>query len=146
MVGAVAGQAVHPCRHPEEFIVANFLVNERDTHGWHLDDPAYALVVVLEAPPPDRGALLELVPDWQRVRQRYGVDRTIDELVGLARTDGLVRTVHHRSGEAYLLRSDRCLHRVTELASGARPRSSLSLAFQDDPLTEYGETATALYM
>jgi hypothetical protein len=146
LVGAVAGRAIHSCRHPEEFMVANFLVGRGDTHGWHLDDPPYALVLFLEAPDEAGGGLLEFIPGWKAWQDGADAqDLPLDRLVALARARGLVRTAHHAAGEAYLLKADECLHRVTELDAGATSRSVVNLAFESDQPITYHRTASILY-
>ena len=47
-IARVAGEPVYPCNHLEELIVCIFLLSPGSTHGWHLDDPPYALILVLE--------------------------------------------------------------------------------------------------
>ena len=60
------------------------------------------------------------------------------------RERNLIKAFHHRPGEAYLLRADRCLHRVTELAP-QRQRKALNLGFEATATPKYGITATRLY-
>lgn len=146
-IGRLAGSAVHACKHPEELMVCNFLLSEGATHGWHLDDPAFALVVVLEAPVRAGGGELEYIPDWTDVLHRLGLgpDDPVDAAVETARAEGLIRTVHHRAGDAYLLRADRCLHRVTPLRSPGTRRVALNFAYEAAAMASYGDSATLLY-
>lgn len=107
LVSEIAGGPVVPVPYqPEEFI-ATRLERAGDTHGWHWDDYAYALVWILEAPAEAAGGALELIP---------GVDWCKDD-PRLAHT--LVsRAVERRwlpSSSVYLLRSDTTMHRVTPL-------------------------------
>ena len=73
LVATIVGGALYPCRHPEEFMVLNYLAKSGSTHGWHLDDPAYALVIVLEAPPRGEGGLVEIIPNWTSLCRELGV-------------------------------------------------------------------------
>lgn len=147
VIGRLAGTEVYGCTHPEELMVCNLLLSEGSTHGWHLDDPAYALVVMLEAPVRDGGGELEYIPDWADLRRRLGLgpDDPVDAAVATARAEGLVRTADHRAGDAYLLRADRCLHRVTPLCSPRTRRVALNFAYEATATASYGDSATLLY-
>ncbi|MUG93669.1 hypothetical protein F7734_15070 [Scytonema sp. UIC 10036] len=143
----IVGTEIYPCLHPEEFMVANFLLCAGATHGWHLDDPSYALVIIFEAPCELEGGLLELIPNWNNFLDSLGADPklNVDPLVELARCSNLVQTKHHASGDAYLLRADRCLHQVTELLNDNISRIVLNLAYESTPNPSYSYTATRLY-
>lgn len=147
LISQVADAAVHCCRHPEELMVCNFLLYGGSTHGWHLDDPAYALVVVLEAPEPDSGGELEYVSDWHNVCRRLDRDPRgpVQPAISHASTQGLVRSAHHRAGDTYLLRADRCLHRVAPLASPKGRRVALNFAYERTTTAAHGHSATVLY-
>ncbi len=143
----IAGAAIHPCLHADEFIVLNYLTHSGETHGWHLDDPAYALIVLLEAPAPEAGGLLELIKDWGSICERAGEAprNHVDHVVELCRAARRVEVKHHAAGDAYLLRADRVLHRVTELTREGARRVVINLAFEATPNPTYGSTATKLY-
>ncbi len=147
VIARVAGTAVYRCKHPEEVIVCNFLLAPGSTHGWHLDDPPYALIVVLEAPAPGAGGELEYVPGWAELHGRLGLDPSGPVDAGLAAADaeGLVRTADHRAGDAYLLRADRCVHRVAPLRARGTRRVALNFAYEADAAATYGASATVLY-
>lgn len=136
-----------PCRHPDEFMVLNCLRSTGATHGWHLDDPAYALLLVFEAPPAEHGGLLEFIPAWPRWCAQHAAAPTaaLAPLVEQARAAQLVQVRHHAPGDAYLFRADECLHRVTELYDASVPRVVLNLAFEVTPQPHYGLTASLLY-
>ncbi|HEV7806831.1 MAG TPA: hypothetical protein VGO80_13490 [Solirubrobacteraceae bacterium] len=147
VISQLAGARVHGCRHPDELMVCNFLLKDGSTHGWHLDDPAYALVIVLEAPAAGRGRELEYVSDWDDVCDGLGSDprAEVDVAVARARSAGLIRTVHHQPGDAYLLRADRCLHRVVALRDARGRRVALNFAYERTATAVHGESATMLY-
>lgn len=146
LVQAICGSRIYPCRHPSEYLVANFLDAVGSTHGWHLDDPALALILFVEAPAITDGGLLEFIPEWESVRPALASpEASIEEIVALLRQQGRVAVKHHSAGDAYLLRADRCLHRVTELTSSRSQRIALNFAFELYPATRYGESATLLY-
>jgi hypothetical protein len=148
VVENIVGARVFPCQHTEEFVVANFLTDTGSTHGWHLDDPPLALIVFFEAPESaDQGGRLEYVPGWNEFCAERSANPTeqVDATVALARAGGLVRTASHRPGDAYLLRADRCLHRVTPLMTAGCRRVVINMAYQLTRNQEYGQTATWLY-
>lgn len=143
---AVTGQAVFSCRHLSEFLVMNVFDQEGATHGWHFDDPAFALILVLEAPPATEGGCLEYIDHHRAPDQRGGISRS-GGLTAYLR-DPLVEAAimrrHHQAGDAYLLRADRCLHRVTPVNTSSR-RAILNLAYEAHSATVYGNTASVLY-
>jgi len=143
----ITGSEIHPCQHEQEFMVANFLNDQGDSHGWHLDDPAFAFVVVLEAPGPEAGGYLEFIPDWARFCRERDASATHDVVpaVAEARRRGLVSVRQHVAGDGYVLRASTALHRVTVVETSRGHRAALNLAYQDVAHQTYGHTATALY-
>lgn len=146
LLSDVAGEPAKPCGHPNEFMVMNIFDQAGATHGWHFDDPALALVVIIDAPPPADGGLVEFVADCLKTDQRREIARLggVDAFVADAQGRGLLRRRHHQPGDAYMLRADRCLHRVTPVAEGGF-RAILNLAFELGSDTQYGDTADILY-
>jgi hypothetical protein len=147
VIARIAGTPVHRCTHPEELMVCNFLLAQGSTHGWHLDDPPYALIVVLEAPAPGAGGELEYIPGWADLNHGLGIDPggPVDAGVAAARADGLIRKADHRSGDAYLLRADRVAHRVAPLQAPGTRRIALNFAYEASAVASYGDSATVLY-
>ncbi len=147
VVARIAGTAIHACSHDEELMVCNFLLSEGSTHGWHLDDPPYALVIVLEAPVRGCGGELELITDWAGMCRRLGLDPDgpVDAAVAVARGEGLVTRVDHGAGDAYLLRADRCMHRVARLRAPGMRRVALNFAYEGAITPAYGDSASSLY-
>ncbi|SIT43752.1 conserved hypothetical protein [Paraburkholderia ribeironis] len=146
-VESVVGRAIFSCSHPEEFMVANFLHHDGDTHGWHLDDPAYALVIFLEIPGDDGGGDLEVIPNWTDLchRKNRKPDDSITDLIAWATENGLVDRYRHEPGDAYLLRADMNLHRVAPLMRAGERRSVVNLAFDNVLNATRGRTADILY-
>ncbi|MGY6283727.1 HalD/BesD family halogenase [Methylorubrum extorquens] len=146
-VERIAGRRIYSCRHPEEFMVANFLQTTGDTHGWHLDDPPLALVIFAEAPSPGGGGEAEIIVNWHDLcrRKDRSVDVGISDLVGWSRENDMVEQRSHGVGDAYLLRADLNLHRVAPLTASGEKRWVVNMAFQTDQVGSYGETASLLY-
>lgn len=145
-IKGLIGTPIHTVQHDDEFLVVNFLDGERDTHGWHLDDPRYALIIVIESPAPHIGGRIEYVPQWKRLAHEAGFEPYLDVERGaeMCRCKGLLRSDTLHSGDCYLLDAGEVLHRVSPmLAEGSR--KALNLAFDDRCYRVYGETATRLY-
>jgi hypothetical protein len=143
----IIGEEVYPCLHPNEIMVANFLLSLGATHGWHLDDPAYALILIFEAPSEMDGGLLEFIPGWRKLCSSQGRshEEKVAPLVEHSRGANLVQVRHHVSGDAYLLRADQCLHQVTALSAKGVSRIALNLAYEATRNPRYGRTANMLY-
>jgi hypothetical protein len=107
LISQIAGERLVPVPYEPEEFVATRLERAGDTHGWHWDDYAYALVWVLEAPGPDCGGELELVPDAAWCKD--------DPRVGEILATQSVERKHLPAGSVYLLRSDTTMHRVAPL-------------------------------
>jgi len=139
LVAAVSGRAVTPCPYEPERFILSALSRPGDTHGWHWDDYPYALVLVLDAALPGTGGELEFVPGtvWNKN----------DPQVAAIVRRGPVRRASVRSGEAYLLRSDTTLHRVTEIGPRGVRRIAFAMAFADanDARAVTHETTERLY-
>ena len=147
ILSGIVGAVVRPCAHQNEFMVMNFLQGVSSTHGWHLDDPQLALVLIFEAPPPEFGGSLEYVAQWREFCRGLGADseRDVERLVAIAEEAGQVRIRHHATGEAYLLKASECLHRVRPLRSSTHRRVVINMGYETGSSPKYGETANLLY-
>lgn len=121
----VAGEVLHRVPYePEEYIV-NSQSEPSDTHGWHWDDYAYALVWVVENPDPLLGGQVEFVPrtewDKQRTRQQMTALLSSREVVGR----------HIPAGQCYLLKARYALHRVAPLTGKTR-RTVIVFTYADE--------------
>ncbi len=123
--------------HKEEFIVINFLSEDNDTHGWHLDDPDVALVFIVNSPKNKKGGNLELVRNFHenkddKIQGQYVFERKY------------ITSYTFNDHEAYLLNASKILHRVTPLV-GRDFRSALNFAYSYSDNQVFGETADLLY-
>lgn len=141
----VTGGSIFKCRHKEELIVANYLLEPGATHGWHLDDPDFALIISFEAPPVNSGGQLEFIPRWRELEKERKQGQTINQLIAMAGSRRLIEREHHQAGDAYLLYASQILHRVSPLTRADCRRSVINLAYQRHRTTSYGETASLLY-
>jgi|GEM_PF-917101 len=146
IIETIVGNQIYPCQHPNEFMVMNYLSDEGDTHGWHLDDPAYALIIFIESPSVGEGGEVELIPHWKKVCEQFGVlpDKNIPATIELCRKNGIIQSKYHAAGDAYLIRADQCMHQVSKINTGQQ-RIVLNIAFESTATPHYGNTATKLY-
>lgn len=138
---------LHTIKHPEECIVANYLDGPGQTHGWHLDDPTYALIVILHAPDEGCGGCVEYVPQWKQLCSELGIDpyTAIDQGLDVAKQQDLIKRVHLNAGDCYLLNASENLHRVTPIVDDASYRRIINMAFDHRPSFTFGDTADILY-
>lgn len=141
----VVGEEVRSCQHPQECIVFNYLKSKESTHGWHLDDPSYALVLIVEMQ--GSGGLVEFIPQWFEFCQQRNISSLCDveDNVRLARQENLIYSKKLQSGTAYVIHASRCLHRVSELTTENSFRIALNMAFEGMCDISYGNTADLLY-
>ncbi|TAM59203.1 hypothetical protein EPN52_08955 [bacterium] len=125
LVAEIAGSPAELCPFaPERFVLAS-MSRVGDTHGWHWDDYAYALVYLIDAPPVGAGAEVEYLPGVAWEKQQPCVQEHL--------AAGRVRKRRVESGEAYLLRGDTTLHRVAPLERDAtRVVCAMAYAHPDD--------------
>ncbi|MBJ7598519.1 hypothetical protein [Candidatus Nephthysia bennettiae] len=113
-----------------EGFVINHLHQPGDVHSAHFDDHSVAFVMFLEAPPPDGGGLLEMVPNAA----------SLDEIEGQQ-----TRRHSHSAGDCYLLRADTTAHRVSPLVRRHR-RIVPNMAFASaTSAVIVSDTASLLY-
>ncbi|MFJ4064742.1 phytanoyl-CoA dioxygenase family protein [Pseudomonas sp. NPDC089996] len=147
VLSAITRTPLFTVKHQQECIVANNLDGQGHTHGWHLDDPMYALIAILEAPQAGRGGSVEYVAHWRALCAQLGLDPVHDTKAGLkhARLHGLVRSASLKSGDCYLLNAGENLHRVTPIADDSSRRRVINMAFDHRSDFVYGDTADILY-
>ena len=139
----VVQEEVFFCQHPEEWMVINYLNEQGSTHGWHLDDPEFALILLLEIN--GEGGNVEIINYYMNKLQsscsRDEIIHNIPAIVEKGRQERAVFSKQIQSGTAYLLRGGQCLHRVSELTAPHYSRLALNMAFENTPSPTYGETA-----
>lgn len=111
ILSEVAGQELHRVPYkPEEFII-NSQNKPNDTHGWHWDDYAFALIWCIDEPDPLAGGRVEYVPniEWDK-------DHPQEHLANTLRGNE-VKSIHLKEGECYLMKANTCLHRIAPLTA-----------------------------
>lgn len=146
-VESIVQGPIYPSRQPDGFIGMNYLVWSSATQGWHLDDGAFAFCVILEAPPRGQGGQLESIRHWSKSKVLSGHHTIgcIESGVKDAENSGRVNREYLAPGTAYILRSDKCLHRVSPLDAEGVRRVSFAVAYEATPNPQYGNTAKKLY-
>ncbi|MFE7115814.1 hypothetical protein ACFU99_10375 [Streptomyces sp. NPDC057654] len=115
LIRRISGVEVIEAPDPLERYVLNVLHQLGDTHGAHLDAYPLTFVLCADAPSSPRdGGLLEYAPG---------------ELDPAGLDGAVARRAHHRPGDAYLLRGDACVHRVTPLRRAGLRRTVLALSY-----------------
>lgn len=110
-ISQIVGEKAIFCPYEKEQYVISRMAEEGDTHGWHWDDYSYSLIWFMEAPPPELGGNLEFIPNTTWDKNNPRIDYYLKNYQ--------VQTRHHSAGEAYLLKADTCLHRVSPLKENA---------------------------
>lgn len=103
---AIAKGELVSCWKDEEYVI-NCLEKSGDTHGWHWGDYPFTTIWVLEAPPIEFGGLLQCIPHTTWNKDNPQINRHLVE--------NKIDSFYNASGEAYFLRSDTTLHRVTDV-------------------------------
>jgi hypothetical protein len=133
---------VFKCQNELEFAVINYQSGPAQTHGWHLDDAPYALIIILRAPESDSGNV-ELGPRLEQSEgSRYlGFTEKISE----AAQAGNIKTFRPKGGDAYLLHASAIPHRVTECALENDDRLVITFAYCDSLEQTDGPSPELLY-
>jgi hypothetical protein len=120
----VAGEAVHLCPYEPEQCLITRLEQEGDTHGWHWDDFAFALVWVIECPPAEEGGFVQCVPRTHWDKENPSVNRAL--------VSRPLYSLELFPGDLYLMRTDTTMHRVYPLRSGRRTILNMGFASTAD--------------
>lgn len=143
----IVGAKVYPSRQPVSFLNVNHLKGTGSTHGWHVDDGAFAFILSCVSPDIGDGGTVEYVPHWPTFCKTLGrkVDESVNDSVEKARMQGLVRELYLAEGDGYIIRSDTTLHRVTELKSDKSERVAYVGSYENTPTPVYQHTGNELY-
>ena len=148
MIKHIVDGQVFDCKHIRELFVCNILTENGSTYGWHLDDSTYALILMLEATHPSEGGSVQIIQNWTNQCEKWNIDpdsKVSDDLIERFENHALVQTVHLKAGDGYLLRADKCLHRVKPLVKPGICRIALNMAYEATLQPKYSETTNLLY-
>lgn len=147
VLSQLTNNKIYTVKHQEECIVANYLDGRGQTHGWHLDDPSYALVIVLETPSAGCGGCVEYISKWKELCSHLSIDpyKQIDLGLSFAKQYGVIKRVHLEAGDCYILNAGENLHRVTPISDTSSRRRVINMAFDHRKTFIFGNTAEILY-
>lgn len=106
----ITGERFTTCPYtPEEYII-NCLYRVADTHGWHWDDYKYGVVFAVETPPAESGGYVQVVPNTFWNKDKPSVEAAL--------FSGPAYAFRLEPGDAYILRTDTGMHRVSPIQEG----------------------------
>lgn len=124
LLAEVAGEPVLRCPYePEQYVITR-LEKAGDTHGWHWDDYAFALVWIIESPPPAYGGFVQCVPGTEWDKANPDMNRAL--------LSGPTYSMSFGPGDLYLMRTDTTLHRVYPITGGVRTIINMGYAATSD--------------
>jgi len=131
MLSEIARENIHEINFENEKYVINVLKEKGDTHGWHLDDYTYALVLVNRSPHINNGGSLEYV---SHVNFDGASKLDVESLENILR-NSVVNSVYIPNNNIYLMKTNTTLHRVSPLQTlDFRMSTTLSYATKQDLL------------
>ncbi|ODS23388.1 hypothetical protein AB835_09205 [Candidatus Endobugula sertula] len=130
-----------------EVFGVHYMTNTKNTHGWHLDDGPFILVLFLQSPEIGEGGLMECITDWDIIKQQqnFKEDQNLESHIDLCRKKGLVKKFYHAEGDAYLLAGNKILHRVSPITKPNRKRIIFVSSYLETPNAEFTSRVTGLY-
>jgi hypothetical protein len=120
LLSELAGEKLDYLPWTGERFVLNGLINNQDTHGWHWDDYAYALVFIVNCPPKGAGGEVECIPHTKWIKPNPDIQHII--------ATHPIHSYYFEPGSFYLMKSDTTLHRVTQISSPYR-RLSIAMSY-----------------
>lgn len=123
IIGLICDEKISVVPFAGERYIINGLTQCQDTQGWHWDDYAYALVFVAKAPLKKYGGLLEYVPNiW--------LDEGKPDINYILATQKIYKQWFPPQ-HIYLMRSDKTLHRVSNIKQNVE-RIAFITAYRND--------------
>lgn len=120
LLSEIASEKVDFLHWSGERYVINGLIHNDDTHGWHWDDYAYALVFIAETPESGAGGEVECIANTSWIKSNPDIQRIVSTRPS--------QLHHFQSGSFYFMKSDTTLHRVTKIAKSHK-RLSLAMSY-----------------
>lgn len=134
LLSTIAGENVSMFPDPVEQLAVSLLTEPGDTHGWHWDDCSFALIWMIECPPPSFGGFTQCVPNTGHEKGKTNIFEVI--------TKHPIRSYYFPTGSFYFFRSGTSLHQVHPLVKPAR-RLIINMDFvSDDDLKRDLDTST----
>lgn len=130
LLSIIAGENVHRVPYaPEEYIINN-QCGPGDTHGWHWDDYAFALIHVVESPNPLAGGRIEYIQNvtWDKEDSEKCVKKALE--------NRLITSMHVQSGETYFMKTNTTLHRISPLTEDSNRIAIIYSFASENDLTD----------
>jgi hypothetical protein len=130
LLSMIAGETVYRVPYaPEEYIINN-QSGHGDTHGWHWDDYAFALIHVAESPDPLSGGRIEYIQNvvWDK--------QDSEQCVKNALKNRLITSMHVQAGETYFMKTNTTLHRVSPLTENSNRIAIIYSFASENDLTD----------
>lgn len=108
----IAGENVSMFPDPVEQLAISLLTQPGDTHGWHWDDCSFALIWIIECPPPSFGGFTQCVPNTGHEKGKTNIFEVL--------TKYPIQSHYFPQGSFYFFRSGSSLHQVHPLVKPAR--------------------------
>ena len=119
----IAGERVSMFPNPVEQLAVSLLTQPGDTHGWHWDDCSFALIWMIECPPPSFGGFTQCVPNTGHEKGKTNIFEVL--------TKHPIQSHYFPTGSFYFFRSGAALHQVHPLVKPAR-RLIINMDFVSD--------------
>ena len=119
----IAGERVSMFPDPVEQLAVSLLTEPGDTHGWHWDDCSFALIWMIECPPPSFGGFTQCVPNTGHEKGKTNIFEVL--------TKHPIQSHYFPAGSFYFFRSGTALHQVHPLVKPAR-RLIINMDFVSD--------------
>jgi len=123
LLSEIAGERVSMFPDPVEQLAVSLMEEPGDTHGWHWDDCSFALIWMIECPPPSFGGFTQLVPNTGHEK---GITNIFEVL-----TKNPIHSHSFPEESFYFFRSGSTLHQVHPLVRPAR-RLIINMDFVSD--------------
>ncbi|MFD2350441.1 hypothetical protein ACFSTC_15610 [Nonomuraea ferruginea] len=138
LLAEIVGEPVLACPYePEQYVITR-LEHSGDTHGWHWDDYSFALVWLVQCPPPEHGGFVQCVAGTRWDKSDPAIHRAL--------LDNPIWSFEVGASDLYVMRTNTTLHRVYPITAGVRTIVNMGYASKPDLETVMShETMDALW-
>jgi hypothetical protein len=133
LLSTILKENIHVLPYEDEKYVINIQRHKGDTHGWHWDDYAYALLLCVEAPKKEDGGFLQSI--YNKDNNKFDIE-TLNQII--SSNPKIVESVY-KTGDMYLLYGSKALHRVHPLVNDANRMTICFTYCNDQDLREQKE-------
>jgi hypothetical protein len=123
LLSEIAGERVSVFPDPVEQLAVSLMEEPGDTHGWHWDDCSFALIWMIECPPPSFGGFTQCVPNTGHEKGKTNIFEVLIK--------HQIVSYFFPEESFYFFRSGTTLHQVHPLVKPAR-RLIINMDFVSD--------------